>query len=125
MRTALPATLSLATILLLSLPLSACLREGPADAGASLATAGPQVRFDQARQAFREGRHAHAYARFAALADAGHVPSAQIALLMHRQGLPMFGSDWAATPWQQERWTALVVNAARQRVDTEDNERGD
>ena len=121
MRTALPALVSL----VLALPLSGCLQEVPVERGPILPTAEPQARFDQAQQAFRSGRHAHAYARFAALADAGHVPSAQIALVMHRHGDGLFGSDWAATPWQQARWTALVVNAARQRIEIEDNERGD
>jgi hypothetical protein len=79
----------------------------------------------QAVQAFRAGRYAAAYARFAALADGGDVPSAQIALLMVRQGPSLFGSEWFATPAQQMRWNALVVNAARGRLDIEDNERGD
>lgn len=121
MRTALLPFLSLSASLLLA----GCLQEVPVERGPILPTAEPQARFDQAQQAFRSGRHAHAYARFAALADAGHVPSAQIALVMHRHGNGLFGSDWAATPWQQQHWTALVVNAARQRIDVEDNERGD
>ncbi|MGD9834985.1 MAG: hypothetical protein AB7U92_19695 [Piscinibacter sp.] len=121
MRTLFPVSLSLASAFLLV----GCLQEVPVERGPILPTAEPQARFDQATQAFRGGRHAHAYARFAALADAGHVPSAQIALVMHRHGSGLFGSDWAATPWQQERWTALVVNAARQRIDVEDNDRGD
>lgn len=121
MRTALPAIVSLALVL----PLCGCLQDVPVERGPWMPTAEPQVRFDQARRAFRDGHHAHAYARFAALADAGHVPSAQIALVMHSQGLALFGSDWSATPWQQERWTALVVNAARQRIGVEDNERSD
>lgn len=79
----------------------------------------------QALQSFRERRFADAYVRFATLADAGHVPSAQLALLMSTHGPSLFGSDWAATPTQQRRWNALVINAARQRIDFVDNERGD
>ena len=79
----------------------------------------------QAEHDFRAGRYAAAYASFAALADAGHAPSAQIALLMVRRGTALFGSDGFATPAQQMRWNALVINAARGRLDLEDNERGD
>lgn len=81
--------------------------------------------YAQAQQDFRRGLRAAAYGRFAALADAGHVPSAQIALVMQRHGAELFGTDWDATPAQQRRWTALVINAARSRIDAEDNERGD
>lgn len=79
----------------------------------------------QAEQAFREQRYATAYGRLATLADAGHVPSARLALVMHDHGPALFGSDWAATPAQQRRWNALVINAARQRIDFLDSERGD
>jgi hypothetical protein len=62
-----------------------------------------------ARQAFREHRFAAAYGRFVALADAGHAPSAQVALLMWRNGPTLFGSDWEATLPQQRRWAALTA----------------
>jgi hypothetical protein len=74
---------------------------------------------------FREGRHAAAYGRIVALADAGHVPSAQLALVMHDQGRALFGSEWSASPDQRRRWNTLVINAARQRVELPDNELGD
>lgn len=79
----------------------------------------------EAEQAFRERRYAHAYGRLSALADAGHVPSARLAIVMHDQGPALFASGWAATPAQQRRWHALVVNAARNRIDFLDSERGD
>lgn len=88
-------------------------------------TGAEQASYRQALEAFRGQRYAGAYARFARLADAGHVPSAQIALLMVQQGPALFGSDWAASPGQQRRWNALTINAARQRLDFVDNERGD
>jgi hypothetical protein len=87
--------------------------------------AAPSARQARAEHDFRAGRYASAYARFAALADAGHAPSAQVALLMVRHGPALFGSDWYATPAQQMHWNALVINAARGRLDIEDNERGD
>jgi hypothetical protein len=67
----------------------------------------------QARQAFRDGRYPAAYGRFAALADAGHVPSAEISLVMWRHGRDLFGSEWSATPLQLRRWTAMTVDRAR------------
>ncbi len=93
--------------------------------GPIMPTAEPQAGFSRALEAFRGGHHAAAYGRFAVLADAGHVDSAQIALVMLRHGDGLFGSDWSATTAQQQRWSALVVNAARQRLDAQDNARGD
>ncbi|MBL8345307.1 MAG: hypothetical protein JNN03_07685 [Rubrivivax sp.] len=66
-----------------------------------------------AKQAFREGRYPAAYGRFAALADAGHAPSAEISLVMWRHGRDLFGSEWSATPVQLRRWTAVTVDRAR------------
>jgi hypothetical protein len=82
-------------------------------------------RYADAVQSFREQRYAAAYGRFAAMADRGHLPSAQLALLMHDHGRALFGSDWSASPDQRRRWNTLVINAARQRVDLSDDERGD
>lgn len=83
------------------------------------------VAFERAAEQFRAQRYAGAYARFMQLADAGHVPSAQVALLMLQQGRALFGSDWTATPEQQRRWNALVINAARNRIDLPDDLSGD
>jgi hypothetical protein len=83
-------------------------------------------RYADAVQLFREQRYAAAYGRFAAAADAGHLPSAQLALVMHAHGRELFGSEWSATPDQRRRWNTLVINAARQRVELSDTEeRGD
>lgn len=86
----------------------------PASAPSPTLTAPQQQRWDDARQAFREGRYAAAYGRFATLADAGHVPAAQMALAMLRQGEPLFGSAFTASVPQQRRWTVLTVNDSRQ-----------
>jgi hypothetical protein len=69
--------------------------------------------YEQATQAFREHRFAAAYGRFVRLAEAGHAPSARLALVMVQHGNSLFGSEWSASPGQQQRWTALCVNAAR------------
>jgi hypothetical protein len=66
--------------------------------------------------AFREQRYSAAFGRFAALADAGHVPSAEIALVMLRYSTTMFGSDWSASTPQQASWHALVINNTRSRA---------
>jgi hypothetical protein len=68
-------------------------------------------------QAFRDQRYPAAYARFARLADTGHLPSAQIALVMHRNGTTLFRSGWAATLDQQRRWNALVAEGTRAPID--------
>ncbi len=88
-------------------------------------SAAQQASHAHAVQSFREQRYAAAYARFAQLADAGHVPSAHLALVMYRNGPVLFGNEWSATPAQQQRWNALVINTARSRIDFTDNERGD
>jgi hypothetical protein len=82
-------------------------------------------RYADASRWFRQGRHAAAYGRVAALADAGHLPSAQLALVMHDQGRVLFGSEWSASPDQRRRWNTLVINAARQRLELPDNDSGD
>jgi hypothetical protein len=88
-------------------------------------SAAQQASHAHAVQSFREQRYAAAYARFAQLADAGHVPSAHLALVMYRNGPALFGNEWSATPAQQQRWNALVINTARSRIDFTDNERSD
>jgi hypothetical protein len=92
------------------------------DNGAVTASAAQRQAFDQATRDFRERRHAAAYGRFALLADAGHVPSACIALLMVRDGRVLFRSDWYATPDQLRRWSAMTIQAARQQPALPDGE---
>lgn len=85
----------------------------------------PEAAFAQALDEFRAGRHAASYARLTVLADAGHVPSAQLALVMLRNGKAMFGSEWSATQSQQLRWNAYAVNGLRGSMPIIENERGD
>ena len=66
---------------------------------------------------FRHQRYPAAYGRFVKLADAGHAPSAQVALLMYRNGRALFGSEWDASPEQIEHWRALVVDVERMQND--------
>ena len=77
-----------------------------------------------AMQSFREQRYSAAYGRLAQLADAGHVPSAQLALVMYRNGPAWFGYAWSAAPSQLRLWNALVINGANS-TDFTDDERGD
>jgi hypothetical protein len=93
---------------------------------APLSPPAQRERYADALQSFRQHRYAAAYGRFAAAADTGHVPSAQLALVMYAHGRELFGSEWSATPDQRRRWNALVINAARQRVELADtDQRGD
>jgi hypothetical protein len=57
---------------------------------------------------FRKARFPEAFGRFVALADAGHAPSAGIALWMWQQGPDLFGKDWDCTPEQLEDWSRLA-----------------
>ena len=129
----LPFTAALALLLVaLSFVLSMTLAEATALARAGQAGPGPaaadahdlaadpdrlsaadRARLRQAQEAFRAGRHAAAYGRFAALADAGHAPSAEVALVMWRHGRMLFGTDWAASPGQVQRWASLAGAPAR------------
>lgn len=78
-----------------------------------------------AMQSFREQRYSAAYGRLAQLADAGHAPSAQLALVMYRSGPAFFGNAWSAAPSQLRLWNALVINSAYSNTDFTDDERGD
>ena len=69
--------------------------------------------FADAAASLRSGRYADAYGRFVALAEEGDVDAARIALLMHRFGPEVFGSEWDASPEQLEAWTAWSETAAR------------
>ena len=84
------------------------------DNSAVAAAAAQGLAFEQAARDFREKRYPAAYGRFARLADAGHVPSACIALLMVRDGRALFRNDWYATPDQLRRWSAMTIQAVRQ-----------
>lgn len=79
-----------------------------------------QAEFEQARQAFRAHRYAAAYGRLSRLADAGHVPSAELARTMHLHGAGFFGQAWAASEPQQRRWSDLVERATRERSTVDD-----
>lgn len=96
---------SIAFALLLTTGTHVCAAAAPTDA-----------RIAAASQAFAERRYAAAYGRFAALADTGHAPSAHVALVMFEHGGALFGNAWYASPDQQRRWNALVLNDARRRA---------
>jgi hypothetical protein len=81
--------------------------------------------WSEAQRAFREQRYAAAYGRFARLADAGHAPAAQMALVMATQGPALFGRDWFASPDQRRRWNALVIDHARGRIELPDRAGGE
>ncbi len=57
---------------------------------------------------FRQARFPEAYGRFIALADAGHAPSAEVALWMYQHGPSVFGKDWDSSQEQLTAWAALA-----------------
>ncbi len=61
---------------------------------------------------FREARFPDAYGRFIALADAGHAPSAELALWMYQHGVSVFGKDWDSSPEQLTAWAKLAGQVA-------------
>ena len=111
-RLTLPALL-LALPLLLVPPATAHAQTAAQGAGSTSLSAQDLKSFGSATEAFKTKRFAHAYGRFMALADAGHVPSARMALLMLQNGAALFGGEFAATTSQHARWYAAVINAAR------------
>ncbi|MDB5898748.1 MAG: hypothetical protein JWP41_2350 [Ramlibacter sp.] len=65
----------------------------------------PQDRaFAEAVLLYRAGRWSASYGHFMALADAGHVRSARIALAMQRDGADAYGTSWDATTQQLLEW---------------------
>jgi hypothetical protein len=57
---------------------------------------------------FRQARFPEAYGRFISLADAGHAPSAELALWMYLHGPTVFGRDWDSTQDQLTAWAQLA-----------------
>ena len=57
---------------------------------------------------FREARFPKAYGRFIALADAGHAPSAEMALWMFKHGPTVFDCDWDSSQNQLTAWAQLA-----------------
>jgi hypothetical protein len=71
--------------------------------------------YSEALAAFREARFPAAYARFIRLANAGHTPSAELALWMYLHGPALFDKDWDTTQDELTAWAQL----ARQPVPTQ------
>jgi hypothetical protein len=61
---------------------------------------------------FRQARFSEAYGRFIGLADAGHVPAAEMALWMFANGPTLFGKDWDSNPEQLAAWAQLAGQPA-------------
>jgi hypothetical protein len=84
-----------------------------ADSATVRLSAHQQSVYASAVDAFRQHRYSAAYGRFAQLADDGHAPSAQLALVMYQNGPMLFGSNWDATPEQIEYWRELIIKDER------------
>jgi hypothetical protein len=70
-----------------------------------------QEAFRQAVRLHRIGRWSAAYARFAELADQGHVPAARVALAMLQNGPRVYNTEWRATQRQVATWERAVGSA--------------
>jgi len=90
-------------------------RAGGPDSQSSALSSEEKAMYAAAVESFRQHRYAAAYGRFVRLADSGHAESAQLALVMYRNGPTLFGSNWDATPEELEQWSALVVRDERGR----------
>ncbi len=106
-----------AALITLGLHLGAAQAAGPVDAACvhPLGTSAGALEL-AAQQAFRAQRYPAAYGRYVRLADAGHAPSAEMALFMLLNGPSLFASEWSASDSQQRCWNALAVSRARLRV---------
>ena len=62
----------------------------------------------QAVKEYRAGRWSAAYGQFMTLANNGSIEAARIALFMHRHGVQLYGSDWAATDEDLELWSRMT-----------------
>ncbi|MFY7870902.1 MAG: hypothetical protein ACOVQL_00810 [Limnohabitans sp.] len=108
-KTAAAALLRLLAVSVISLHLSA----------SASTTASPpsfEARFEAAIEAYRAGHYPTAYGQMIKLAGEGHGEAARIALLMHRYGARLYGSQWDATPDQIQRWVALATRAMQEQA---------
>jgi hypothetical protein len=86
---------------------------GHAPAAHAQATPGVAERLHaNAVSSFRQARFPEAYGRFIALADAGHAPSAELALWMYEHGPAVFGRDWDSSQEQLTAWAKLAGQPA-------------
>lgn len=67
--------------------------------------------FEAAQLSYERNHWPQAFAAYAALADSGHAEAARIALQMARLGPALYGSRFAASDGQRQRWAALVATA--------------
>jgi hypothetical protein len=69
--------------------------------------------YNYAVQLYHTKSYSAAYGRFMRLADAGHLPSARMALAMLTHGQTLFNESWSATLVQQKQW-GLLIQASTQ-----------
>lgn len=64
--------------------------------------------FTYAVELYKSGKFSAAYGRFQALANAGDLQSAKIALFMARNGALLYSTEWSATQSEIDRWLAMT-----------------
>jgi len=67
--------------------------------------------FETAQLEYERNHWPQAYSAFAALADRGHREAARIALQMAGHGPALYGSSFAPSDGQRQRWAALAACA--------------
>jgi hypothetical protein len=108
--------LPIAALLTLGLQLAPAHAAGPTDSACVRPLATSTATLEAAaQQAFRAQHYAAAYGRYMRLADAGHAPSAEMALFMLQNGPTLFASDWSASASQQTCWNTLALARGRMR----------
>lgn len=61
----------------------------------------------QAAEAYEKNHWADAFATYAYLADTGDANAARIAYQMWKYGVPLYATEFLATPLQLKRWRSL------------------
>lgn len=79
----------------------------------------------EAVRAMRRQHYSEAFVKFSKLADDGHVPSAQLAMAMLRNGTDVFGNGWSASEKQQAHWNQLISQGVNDRIAVLTSQGGD
>jgi hypothetical protein len=61
----------------------------------------------QAAEAYEKNHWTDAFAAYSILADTGDADAARIAYQMWKYGVPLYATEFLATPFQLKRWLSL------------------
>jgi hypothetical protein len=77
------------------------------DASAQIKAVTEISKAQQAADAYEKNHWVDAFTTYAYLADAGHADAARIASQMWKYGVPLYATEFLATPAQLKRWLSL------------------